>query len=174
MKKKIGVIGSAAGIFKNDLIFKARDIGAEIAKYDCILVSGATTGLSYEATKGAKWGNGFTVGFSPAENQKEHVENYKLPIEGFDLIVYTGFGYKGRNVVSIRSCDAVIGISGRRGTLNEYTDALDENKTVGVLTGTGGISDMISEIEAKVSKQGGKIFYESNPKVLVKKVVESL
>jgi hypothetical protein len=174
MKYKIGVIGSAAGNINEELISKARDIGREIAKYNCLLLSGATTGLPYEATKGAKEMGGFTVGFSPASNEIEHVEKYNLPVENFDLIVFTGFGFKGRNVIFVRSSDAVIGISGRRGTLNEYTTALDESKVTGVLTGTEGVSDMIKEIEEVCGKKGGKIIYNNKPQDLVKEVVESL
>jgi uncharacterized protein (TIGR00725 family) len=174
MKHKIGVIGSATGNINEDLIFKARDVGREIARYNCFLLSGACTGLPYEATKGAKEIGGFTVGFSPASNETEHVEKYNFPLEGFDFIVFTGFGYKGRNVPFIRTCDAVIGISGRRGTLNEYTTALDEGKVTGVLTESGGISEMIKEIEEVCGKKSGKKIFNSNPKILVKEVVESL
>jgi uncharacterized protein (TIGR00725 family) len=174
MKHKIGVIGSAEGNINEKLLAKARDVGREIARYDCYLLTGATTGLSYEAVKGAKEVGGFTVGFSPAQNQSEHVEKYNFPLEGFDFIVFTGFGHKGRIIPFIRTSDAVIGISGRRGTLTEYTTALDEGKVTGILTESGGVSDMIEKIEEAVGKKGGKKIYNSNPKNLVKEVVENL
>ena len=174
MKHKIGVIGSAEGNINDVLLTSARDIGKEIAKYNCLLLSGATTGLSYEAVKGAKEVGGFTVGFSPAKNEAEHVERYKLPTEGFDLVIFTGFGYKGRVVPFIRSSDAVIGISGRRGTLTEYATALDEGKITGILTGSGGVSDMMKHIEEHIGKKGGKKIFNNDPKNLVKEIVENL
>ena len=174
MKHKIGVIGSAEGNVNEELFANARIIGREIASYDCFLLSGATTGISYEAVKGAKEVGGFTVGFSPASNEKEHIERYNLPVENFDLIVFTGFGYKGRVVPFIRSSDAVIGISGRTGTLTEYTTALDEGKVTAVLVGSGGASDIMNTIKDAFEKKSGKKIFNSDPKLLVKEVVESL
>jgi hypothetical protein len=40
---------------------------------------------------------------SPAENRSEHLERYDLPEDGADVIIYTGFGYKGCNVINARS-----------------------------------------------------------------------
>ena len=46
--------------------------------------------------------------FRPLRITLEHVQRYGLPDDGADVIVYTGFGYKGRNVINIRSSDIVI------------------------------------------------------------------
>ncbi|HDH91561.1 MAG TPA: hypothetical protein ENF38_01280 [Candidatus Aenigmarchaeota archaeon] len=175
MKYQIGVIGSAVEE-KSDILKKAREIGKEIARYNCVLLTGATTGVSYEAVKGAKENNGLTIGFSPASNLSEHVEKYKLPVEYFDVIIFTGFGFKGRNVPFIRSCDAVVAISGRIGTLNEFTIAYDERKVIGILKGTGGLCDDegIEEFVRKSGKKGGKIIHEFDPKSLIKKLMNEL
>jgi len=175
MKFKIGVIGSAAG-YSSNILEKAREIGREIAKYDCALLTGATTGLSYEAVKGAKENNGLTIGFSPASNLLEHIEKYKFPIEYFDILIFTGFGLKGRNVPFIRSCDGVIAISGRIGTLNEFTIAYDEGKIIGMLEGSGGLCDDkgIRAFIKSSRKKGGKIIYNFNPKNLVKELMNNL
>jgi uncharacterized protein (TIGR00725 family) len=69
-----------------------------------------------------------------------------LPDDGVDLLIYTGFGLKGRNVVNIRASDIVIIFGGGMGTLNEFTIAYDEGKVIGVLLGSGGIADHIDEI----------------------------
>jgi uncharacterized protein (TIGR00725 family) len=174
MKYKIAVIGSAEGKTSERLLTSARIIGREIARHGCFLLTGAGTGLSYEAVKGAKDCGGFTVGFSPAENQLEHVEKYNFPLDNFDFIVYTGFGYKGRVVPFIRSSDAVIGIAGRTGTLTEYTTASDEGKVIGVLLGSGGASRFMKKIEESFEKKGGKKIFNRDPKILVEQVVESL
>ena len=174
MKHKIGVIGSAKGKMNEELVSKARDIGREIARHDCFLLTGAGMGLPYEAVLGAKEVGGFTVGFSPASNKVEHIERYKFPVENFDIIVYTGFDYRGRIIPFIKSSDAIIGISGGKGTLSEYSTALAEDKITGVLIGSGGISDIIKEIENACENKKGGIFYNTDPKTLVKEVVESL
>jgi len=170
MKLKVGVVGSATGVTADALI-KAYEVGKEVASMDCILLTGSSQGIPYEAVRGAKALNGFTVGFSPAHDLREHIESYRFPVDAFDLLVYTGFGLKGRNVLMVRSCDAVIVVSGRIGTLNEFTIAYDEGKTIGVLRGTGGTSDMIEEIIEKGAKKGGEVFYRDEPAGLIRVVV---
>ena len=173
MKVKIGVIGSGTNL-QEEVRVKAYEIGKEIARADCILITGSGQGLPYEAVKGAKEIGGITIGISPASNIQEHIERYKFPIESFDVLIFTGFGLKGRNVPFIRTCDSIIVISGRIGTLNEFTIAYDEGKTIGVLGGTGGISDSIEDIVKKSEKKGGEVIFESDPKFIVKKVTHSL
>ena len=89
-----------------------------------------------------------------------------------DLIVYTGFGYSGRNLFLVRSSEAVIFLSGRIGTLNEFTNAFEDRKPIGVLLDTGGTSQLIDEI-VDVAKRGqGLIVYDDNPEKLLVKVLE--
>ncbi len=176
--KKIGVMG-ASGKVNEDVKSKAFEIGSEIAKHDCILVTGATTGLPHEAVKGAKREGGMVVGVSPAINREEHEKTYGLPTEDHDMIIYDGSGLKGRNVTNIRACDGVIFISGGTGTLNEFTIAYDEGKPIGILEGTGGMTTLVKDIIricgnlSRIQKDT-KIFYDSDPKKLVEKVLEVL
>ena len=94
---KICVSGAAetghCGLGALDL---AKELGREIVRQGAILVTGATTGFPMWSAMGAKEVGGMSLGFSPAATEKEHVEAYKLPLDYMDLIVYTGFGYPGR------------------------------------------------------------------------------
>jgi len=173
MRLKIGVIGSA-GQVEARVAAKAREIGKEIANRDCILLTGSSTGLSYEAVKGAKEVGGFTVGVSPASNLQEHIRRYRLPVESFNLLVFTGFGFKGRNVVFVRSCDALVAVAGRMGTLNEFTIAYDERRPIGVLKASGGISDYLKTMVEKSAKEGPKVAYDADPTSLVDRLVGAL
>lgn len=174
MSYKIAVSGAAAG--KNVQIAKekARLLGREIAKQGCILTTGATSGLPDEVSRGAKKAGGIVIGFSPAASKKEHVKKYKLPLKHMDVIVYTGFDYSGRNLLLSRSSDANIIIGGRMGTLNEFTIAFEDHKLIGVLIGSGGISDEIRHIINVCRRGPGKIIYDSDPKELVKKIINEL
>ncbi len=127
-----------------------------------------------EATIGAKEVGGTTVGISPAINFKEHVEDYKYPSDIFDSIIFTGSGYKGRNVTLVRSCDAVISVQGMMGTLNELTIAYDEKKIVGLLLGTGGASDIFLDVLKKMGKSNENILSSDDPYLLVEKIIDSL
>ncbi|MEK7642872.1 MAG: hypothetical protein AAB372_00240 [Patescibacteria group bacterium] len=157
-----------------DALDVGKAIGKGIADMGGILVNGATTGFPYWAAIGAKEGNGFTIGISPAASEKEHVEQYKLPIDYMDMVVYTGFGYSGRNLLLTRSSDAVIIGCGRIGTLNEFTIAFEDGKPIGILAESGGTTDLLDEI-IKVSnraKDNANIVIEKDPLVLLKRLTE--
>src|SRR4029453_17937858 len=150
-KPVVGVMGAS----ENDALSESEKarltqlaelLGAALAQRGCILVTGATTGLPDMVAKAFRRCGGFALGISPAQDRMEHVQRYGLPDDGADVIVYTGFGYKGRNVVNVRSSDIVIIIGGAIGTLNEFTIAYDEGKVIGVLQGSGGIADHIKKI----------------------------
>jgi len=168
MKYKLCVSGAAATDHcQADTMQKAKELGAEIIKQNGVIVTGATVGVPLWAAMGAKDANGFSIGLSPASSEIEHVKKYHLPTDYFDIIVYTGFGYAGRNLLLTRSADAVIIVCGRMGTLNEFTIAFEDNKPIGVLTGTGGMADEIKAIVEKAHRGEGKIIYNSDPKELV-------
>ncbi|MFA5084236.1 MAG: hypothetical protein WC475_02550 [Candidatus Paceibacterota bacterium] len=151
---------------------KAQEIGREIARQGFVLVTGATTGMPYWAAKGAKEAGGTVIGFSPAASKLSHQRTYHLPIDYHDIIVYTGFGYSGRNLLLTRASDAVILICGRMGTLNEFTIAFEDQKPIGVLEGTGGTADIIEDLIVKSYRGPGKIAYDSEPAGLLKKVAQ--
>jgi len=171
---KIGVSGSAVINCAPDAKKKAQEIGRLLAKRGVVVVTGDTSGIPFEAAKGAKQAGGFTVGISPAVSYKEHVRKYKLPYQYIDFSMYTGFGYSGRNMLFIRSTDAVIFICGRIGTLNEFTVAFEDKKPIGVLDGTGGIVEEIDHL-LTVSKRGrSKVIIEDDPKKLVDKLIAEI
>ena len=139
------------------------------------MVDGATTGFPYWAAKGAKAEGGIVVGISPARTEKEHIEHYQLPTDYHDLIIYTGFNYSGRNLLLIRSSDAVIIGCGRMGTLNEFTIAFEDKKPIGILEGeweTDEILKSLIEKSHRAEEMKDKIVFASDPKVLLDKLVE--
>ena len=173
LKYKICVSGAAAtGHCSEGASESSKEVGREIAKHNGVLVTGATIGIPYWAAIGAKEENGIVIGFSPAASEKAHVKSYRLPTDFHDVIVYTGFNYSGRNLILTRSSDAVIIICGRMGTLNEFSIAFEDNKPIGVLTGSGGTADKIKEIVETSHRGPGKIVYNSNPKKLVEGLIE--
>jgi uncharacterized protein (TIGR00725 family) len=172
-KFEIVVSGSAetSHCCKN-IIEIAKKVGREIAKQGCNLVTGATTGVPYYAALGCKEAGGFSIGFSPASSEREHLKVYKLPLDVFDVVVYTGSDYVGRNVIMTKSADGVIIICGRMGTLHEFATAFEIQKPIGVLEGTGGTADKIRQIATGPSRGAKKIIYEKDPKKLVLKLID--
>ena len=179
-KPVVGVMGASNNDALSDRQEKrlkslADELGAALAKHDCILLTGATTGLPDLVARAFRKQGGFALGISPAENRAEHLDRYGLPEEGADVIIYTGFGYKGRNVINIRSADIVIIFGGAIGTLNEFTIAYDEGKIIGVLEGSGGIADHIREIIDFCKKPTrGAVIFNKVPEQLIQKCLEAL
>ncbi len=173
MKIQIGVMGSASGEIADEAKKKAFQLGVEIGKRDCAIVTGGCPGLPYEATKGAKSVGGLTIGISPGINFQEHVERYKSPNENIDVMIYTGNGLMGREVTAIRTCDIVIIAGGRSGTLGEFSVAYDEGKIIGVLEHTGGVTTILKDLEKAIKKPTGcEVVYEEDPAELISKLLE--
>ena len=165
---KICVSGAAeTGHCGIDALDKAKELGREIARQGAVLVTGATTGFPFWAAMGAKEVGGICIGFSPAASEKEHVDVYKLPLDYMDLIIYTGFGYPGRDLLLTRSVDAVITGCGRIGTIHEFTVAFEDDKPIGIFEGPWELGKELEEILAKSHRPNSKIVTGNDPKKLV-------
>ncbi|MDA1334465.1 MAG: hypothetical protein O2794_00415 [bacterium] len=174
-KLKFCVSGAAeTGMCSENALENGKTIGREIAKMGAVLVNGATSGFPYWAAIGAKEAGGFTIGISPAESEREHVDRYKLPLDYMDMVVYTGMGYSARNLLLTRTADAVIIGCGRIGTLNEFTVAFEDGKPIGILEEDGGTTNLLDEIieASHRSQDNPNIVFEKDPKILLKKLTE--
>ena len=175
MNYSICVSGAAAGKTVEADKDLAMRIGSAIAKSGHIITTGATIGLPYYAARSAKMEGGLSIGFSPASTLREHVFKYRLPIGIFDFVNYTGLNYVGRDAYLVLSSDAVITIGGRMGSLHEFTTALESNTVCGILTGSDGTADMIEYLmENLEATRSRNVIYESNPEVLVQKIIKRL
>lgn len=111
---RIGVIGASRC---NKKIAKiAYQVGKEIARKKAILICGGLGGAMEEAARGAKENKGLTVGILPGFSSSD-ANPY------IDISIVTGLDH-GRNIIVVRSCDAIIAIGGREGTLSEIAFAL--------------------------------------------------
>ncbi|MCI0533036.1 hypothetical protein L0Y49_02330 [bacterium] len=172
-KLKLCVSGAAeTGVCGIGALEKAKEIGREIVRQGAVLVTGATTGFPLWSAMGAKEEGGISIGLSPAGSEKEHSEVYGLPVDYLDLIIYTGFGYSGRNLLLTRSSDAVFVGCGRIGTINEFTVAFEDNKPIGVLEGEWETDETLKLILERAHRSNDKIVFGSDPKELVKKVID--
>jgi len=175
-KLKIAVIGSSRYGEINNIYKKiAYDTGKAIANNGCILLTGGGKGISEFVANGAIKNGGFCIGISPADNYKNHIDVFKNPTYTFDTLIFTGFGHKGRNVVLVRSSDAVIALNGGVGTLNELTIALDEGKDIGILSNSGLMINHFLDFYNKISEQRkflGSLIVKDKPEELVKALIK--
>ena len=117
------------------------------------------------------------MAISPALNRGEHAEVYGYPLDS-EVIVFTGMGTKGRNVVLIRSADACVFIGGGMGTLNEFTIAFDDlgpRNALGVLSGSAGFSDELPRLAARIpGPDRALLVADPNPQALVQRLFDHL
>jgi uncharacterized protein (TIGR00725 family) len=172
MRLTIGVMGSSGGDLSRKILEKVYRLGEAIAARDAVLITGGCPGLPYEAVRGAKAKGGLVIGISPGLSLDEHRGKYRSPSDGFDVLIYTGSGLMGREITSIRSCDMVIVAGGRTGTLGEFAIAYDEGRLIGVLTGTGGITELVEPIiKASGKETGACVLYDDEPERLVDRLI---
>lgn len=105
---------------------KLRDMaalaGKHIAESGGILVCGGMGGIMEGAARGAKEGGGTTIGILPTADRADANEYIDFPIP-------TGFG-EARNLLVVRTADAVLAFPGKFGTLSEMAFALQARKPV--------------------------------------------
>jgi len=165
-------MGSAGDTLGGDelgrLTRMADQLARAIVDRGCVLITGETTGLPELVSQAIRTYGGLTVGISAAHSFEEHRERYGLPRNGSDVVIYTGFGLKGRNVVNIRSSDIVVIFGGSIGTLNEFTIAYDEGKIIGVLEGSGGVADHVRSLVNVLAKPTkAALFFERDAHQLI-------
>jgi len=178
MRYQICVSGAASGGTVQKSHQLAFDLGKAIAQQGKTLLTGATVGLPHYAAMGfmsVEGSRGVSVGFSPASSFREHVATYRLPTREFDYINFTGMEYVGRDVHLVRSCDGIITVGGRMGSLHELSTALESRKVCGVLLGSGGLADYIPTLLEHIEAPGAKdVIFDTDPNTLVGKVIAVL
>ena len=116
----IGVIG--AGRCSDEIYEQARKVGQGIARLGAVLVCGGLGGVMEGACRGAREGNGITVGILPGAEKT--VAN---PFVSIPIVSDLG---QARNVLIVQSADVLIAVSGGYGTLSELSIALKLGKPV--------------------------------------------
>lgn len=171
---QVCISGAAAGDSVEIASTMIKDVAKEVVKRGHIVLTGATRGLPHIAALAAQMAGGMSIGFSPAASRVAHVRKYRLPLNGFDTILYTGFEYTGRNLLLVRSSDAVIMVGGRIGTLNELTIAIEEHKPIGVLLGSGGEAAEVQHVLKAAKRIRTNIFFDTDPTRLVDTVLKAV
>lgn len=110
----IGVIGG--GQCSGETARIAEEVGRRIAERGAVLVCGGLGGVMEAACRGAQAAGGLTVGILPGNDPAEANPYVRIPI-------VTGMG-EMRNVIIIKSVEAVIAVDGEYGTLSEIGHAL--------------------------------------------------
>lgn len=118
--KLIGVLGG--GEPGEEYLVVAEEVGYRIAQGGATVICGGLSGVMEAACKGAKRASGVTVGVLPSIRKRD-ANPY------VDIVIATGMS-TARNVIIVRSADALIAIDGSYGTLSEISHAFEQGKPV--------------------------------------------
>jgi len=197
MNYKIGIFGSAIKEAPQAME-KAAELGKELAKQsELMVITGACTGVPYAVAYSARkngmkevWGYSSCIDLEtlkksfPEDDISVYTKLFYSPANFYELLLQNPgtrwkneqhVRHKYRNVILTANCDAGIIVSGRWGTLNEFTNLFDMGKIIGVLTGTGGTADELPALMQKISKTSNAVvIFESDPNRLVAKVLVEL
>ncbi|MDQ5962519.1 MAG: hypothetical protein QG653_326 [Patescibacteria group bacterium] len=174
MKEKITISVSGAAEIAHcgpSIIPLAKELGREIARQGCQLVTGATSGFPMYTAEGTKEVGGVSFGLSPAASKKEHTEVYRLPLKALDAVIYTGFGFPGRDLMLVRSSDAIVIGCGRIGTIHEFTIAWEAGMPMGILEGEWPTDEVIKNIIANSNRTNPNVIFEKDPKKMVERLI---
>jgi uncharacterized protein (TIGR00725 family) len=131
----IGVIGSSADSASPAALAAAEAAGLAIARSGATLVTGGRSGVMEAASRGARAGDGLTIGILPSGDRGDANPHVAIAIP-------TGLG-AARGLTLVRSSDAIILIGGGAGSLIELGYAYLELRRTIVLRHTGGLADRI-------------------------------
>jgi uncharacterized protein (TIGR00725 family) len=110
----VAVVGSGQGSVQE--LEAAEEIGAGLAAFGAVVVTGGLGGVMEAASRGAKSRRGRTLGLLPGVD--------RTAANGWvDIAVATGLG-ELRNGLVVRAADAVVAVGGGPGTLSEIALAL--------------------------------------------------
>ncbi len=156
-----------------DALEKAQLLGKKIAEHDCIAVIPASTGFPFWVSKGVESVHGMTIGFSPAANEVEHINVYDLPIKYIDMMIYSGFGYAGADLLLARSSDAIIFGYGGVETIHEFWVAFQENKPIGILKGDWDTDEVLySILKDNEEFDHSLVVFDEDPNRLIEKLIK--
>ncbi len=116
MNKKVFIAVIGGGETSPQEAELAEEVGREIARRGAILVCGGLGGAMEAACRGAAAEGGVTIGILPGDNRRSANPYVQIPI-------VTGMGH-ARNVIVVKSAQAVIAVGGSYGTLSEISHAL--------------------------------------------------
>jgi len=157
-----------------EVLETAENLGSIIAQHDCILTVPATTGFSLWVAKGAHNNGTQVIGFSPAAHIHEHTDVYNLPTDHMDVIIYSGFGYAGSDLLLSRSSDAIIFGYGGLETVHEFWVAFQEDKPIGILKGEWETDEILFGLlrGREHDFDHSRIIFDTDPNRLVEQLIK--
>jgi len=164
-KKQILVSGNNEDTSTPELEKLAYEAGVEIAKSDCVLVSGGLGGIMKASCKGVHDQGGISVGIIPQND-------FSYANEFCDIVIPSGMGFT-RDFLTALSADGVIVIGGGAGTLSEICAAYMHKKPIVAIRNTSPTIDKFVD-QYIDSRNHTKLVGVNSPKEAVKYILEQI
>ena len=141
----------------------AYNVGLEIAKSNCVLITGGLGGVMRAACHGSHDANGLAIGIIP-QNDPSFANEY------CDVVIPTGIGLT-RDFLNALSADGIIIVGGGSGTLSEICAAYMYKKPMVAIRGTGGVAEKYVD-DYIDHRKNVKIIGVDSPKDAVKTILD--
>lgn len=156
----------------------AEKIGKYLAEKDIIVVTGGCSGIPAVCIESAHEHGAKTMGYFP---HKDHDDYYDRQHEEntHDIKFYSTahfvHGFTARSLEMIKNVDAAIVLNGRIGTLSEFGIAIEEGLPLGVIEGTGGVTDELQRLTKIVKKEfpNNEVVFGTDYKQLIDSLIEN-
>lgn len=143
----------------------AYEVGSEIAKSGCVLLTGGLGGVMKAASHGAHDTNGLVVGIIPQDDPS-------FANEFCDIVIPSGMGLT-RDFLNALSADGIVIVGGGSGTLSEICAAYMYKKPMVAIRGTGGAAEKYID-DYVDHRKNVKIIGVDSPKDAVQKILDQI
>jgi uncharacterized protein (TIGR00725 family) len=149
LKMKITVYGGTNNkSYSENEIKECEDFGKFLAENKYEILTGACGGYPYFVGRGAVRAGGKVIGYTPAKNMKEHVENYQFPVDGVSDMVWAKRDYALKSENFLRRSmdmtpysDIVVALGGSWGTYGELLFSFFAKKKIIIVDKYGGAGE---------------------------------
>lgn len=144
----------------SDQMFELDKFASFCENNNIMILTGGCSGYPFIIGEKCIKKNVKVVGYSPAKNEREHVEVFRHPQDGCSSFIYLfdneksiNYRFLARSLPLINNSDIVIALGGNWGTLFEIITGVICGKKIIIWQGFGGICDMFNSIYDKMSKE---------------------
>lgn len=155
----------------------AKNIGCYLAEKGITVVTGGCSGIPAICIEEGHASGAETIGYFPHKNHsdyydRQHEENtHDIKFYSTAHFVH---GFTARSLEMIKGVDAAIVLNGRIGTLSEFGIAVEEGLPLGIIEGTGGISDELKNIIRVAKKEfpNNEVLFGDDYKKIIDTLIE--
>lgn len=111
----------------------AVELGKAVAEGDFLLLVPAMGDFHVAAAEAARAEGATVVAFSPAEDRDDHFFRWGLPLDSWDILLYTGLGAREVKTLTARSGEGLVILPTERIPLYAMGSAVAARRAVGIL-----------------------------------------